>query len=246
MSELANSDLALRQVEYYMSDGNYPFDTYLQSLVREADGCVPLEKLVEFPRLKKLVDGDVAKLRDALGATDSLAFSDARDGVRRLHPTPDDDPARERSVHVTGFPKGAGEEGVKAALAKYGAVASVRLLRNLNQDTRQLDGSAIVASAAGEDGALRVQLRLSDNRLEGRRRPQVEGVWRLDIVVAIDQHGGKAGVDDALAIHNRVSRCFHDLNTVRACFAEVICHRFRTANHIAFKGRVSTDGRDTE
>ena len=152
MSELANSDLALRQVEYYMSDGNYPFDTYLQSLVREADGCVPLEKLVEFPRLKKLVDGDVAKLRDALGATDSLAFSDARDGVRRLHPTPDDDPARERSVHVTGFPKGAGEEGVKAALAKYGAVASVRLLRNLNQDTRQLDGSAIVAYE-GADGA---------------------------------------------------------------------------------------------
>ena len=110
MSELANSDLALRQVEYYMSDGNYPFDTYLQSLVREADGCVPLEKLVEFPRLKKLVDGDVAKLRDALGATDSLAFSDARDGVRRLHPTPDDDPYLEfqhapntagESIHYT-------------------------------------------------------------------------------------------------------------------------------------------------
>ena len=152
MSELASSDLVLRQVEYYMSDSNYPFDTYLQSLAREADGCVPLASLVEFPRLKKLVEGDVEKLRDALAATDSLAFSDARDGVRRLHPTPDDDPARERSVHVTGFPKGAGEEGVKAALAKYGAVASVRLLRNLNQDTRQLDGSAIVAYE-GEEGA---------------------------------------------------------------------------------------------
>ena len=96
-----------------MSDGNYPFDTYLQSLVREADGCVPLEKLVEFPRLKKLVDGDVAKLRDALGATDSLAFSDARDGVKRLHPTPDDDPARALGAR-DGVPEGRGEEGVKA------------------------------------------------------------------------------------------------------------------------------------
>ena len=152
MSELASSDLVLRQVEYYMSDSNYPFDTYLQSLAREADGCVPLASLVEFPRLKKLVEGDVEKLRDALAATDSLAFSESRDGVKRLYPTPDADPACARSVHVTGFPKGSGEETMKGALAKYGAVASVRALRNLNQDTRQLDGSAIVAYE-GEEGA---------------------------------------------------------------------------------------------
>ena len=161
-TEATPTDLILRQVEYYMSDHSYPFDDHLRSLQREADGCVPLAELVKFPRLAKLTGGDVEKLASALAGSDSVTLAEAKDGIKRNHPMPDDDPDATKTVHVAGFPKGSSDEAIKAALTKHGPVASVRLLRNLNQDTRMLDGSAIVvfetdeaaaaAAAAGSNG----------------------------------------------------------------------------------------------
>ena len=53
--------------------------------------------------------------------------------------------------------------------------------------------SLVVARTPRENRPFWVQLRLADHRLKSRRGPKVERVWRLHIVVAINQHGGQVG-----------------------------------------------------
>ena len=64
--------------------------------------------------------------------------------------------------------------------------------------------SFVVARSTGKNGALRVQLGLANDRLECRRSPQVERVRGLNIVVAVNEHGGQGRVYDALSIHHRI------------------------------------------
>ena len=62
-----------------------------------------------------------------------------------------------------------------------------------------VDLALVVGRAAGEHPAV------DDHRLERRRRPQLDGIDRLDVVVAVDEHGRRIGrvepvrVDDGMA-----------------------------------------------
>ena len=53
--------------------------------------------------------------------------------------------------------------------------------------------SLVVARPAGENGALRVDVGLFDDRLEGRCVPQLQWIRRLDVVVAVHNTVGASG-----------------------------------------------------
>ncbi len=55
-------------------------------------------------------------------------------------------------------------------------------------------------------GAARVDVAVADGRLEGRRMPQLQRIGRLDVVVAVAQHGGLAGGVEPVGIDQRVAR----------------------------------------
>lgn len=139
---------ALRQVEYYLSDESLPFDEYLKSKW-DKEMWLSIEELAGFPKML-MITKSVSEVVEALKASDMLEVSSDGTKVRRVHPTPDKDPAASRTVHVSGFKCADAkipaeiEARVSKALEKHGDIESVRALRNVSQDTRALDGSAFV------------------------------------------------------------------------------------------------------
>src|SRR5690606_37632568 len=45
---------------------------------------------------------------------------------------------------------------------------------------------------------------ITDGRLKGRRRPQVDRINRLDVVVTVNQRCGPTGLIDALGVYDRM------------------------------------------
>jgi hypothetical protein len=147
----------LRQVEYYFSDESFPFDAFLKGKC-DADGFVDLTAICAFKKMLSFTT-DAAVVTAAIADSDVVELNDAKTKLKRRHPLPDADPDKARTCHVSGFGVGdtqaETEAGIKTAMAKFGAVASVRALRNLSQETRALDGSAFVVfedAAAVETG----------------------------------------------------------------------------------------------
>ena len=159
----------LRQVEYYFSDESFPFDAFLKGKC-DADGFVDLATICAFKKMASLTT-DVAVVTAALGDSDVVALSDDKTKLKRRHPLPDADPDRARTCHVSGFGVGETaadvEDGIKTAMGKFGAVARVRALRNLSQETRALDGSAFVVF--DDDASVETAVACSGSVMGGRK-----------------------------------------------------------------------------
>ena len=91
-------------------------------------------------------------------------------------------------------------------------------------DKLHVDGELLLRLEPGFDGldvgehlafvvrrAAGVDLAVADLRLEGGRFPFVERIGRLDVVVAIDECGGRAGCVEPLAVHDRIALRFDEL-----------------------------------
>ena len=104
----------------------------------------------------------------------------------------------------------------------------------------------VVAGAACENGALGMQLRLLDHRLEGRVVPQVDGVGRLHVVMSVHQHGRLGGVHQLLAVHHRVALGGHHFHVVCTCLSEVVCHDVRALQGVLRIGRIGRNAWDPQ
>ena len=170
----AQQQSLLRQLEYYFSDESFSFDDFLQSEA-DASGAVPVATLAAFPRIVGMLPDHTdeqrqAELLTAAALSDSVVVT-GESHIKRLFPLPQDDPAADRSLFLSGFRKGVPEAEVRAAIAAhasaetFGPILSVRRLRDLRRD-RSFSGLAFVefekedgaaaAAAAAEAGEVRL------------------------------------------------------------------------------------------
>ena len=63
-------------------------------------------------------------------------------------------------------------------------------------------------------GSASVDALILDDRLERRRRPQLQRVGRLHVVVTVYEYGRLARVDNLVAIHDGVAVCLTDFDIV--------------------------------
>ncbi len=101
--------------------------------------------------------------------------------------------------------------------------------------------SLVVAGAAGVDAIVLVA------RLERRADPLVERVRRLDVVMAVDEHGGRfvAGVHP-LAGDDRVVRRLVDRRSLDADSRELVGDPLRGPAHLARAAGVRGDALDAQ
>lgn len=147
----------LRQLEYYFSDVAFPYDDFLQGEADEA-GSIPAETLAASPRLVSMtpdltVEARTALLLELVAESASLGSPTVKkvgeDRLSRVHPLPLEDAAAPRSVYISGAPKDASEEILKAQLsgssaaADFEPVVSVRRLRDVQKD-RSYSGQLFV------------------------------------------------------------------------------------------------------
>ena len=202
-----------RQIEFYFSDSNLPFDAFLKSeIAKDADGRVSLAVIASFKRMRILE----ASVDDIAAAARTIAFLEvSADGcfVRRTTPIPEADVTLARTVYAHPFKVetfGEAMSLVTDIFAAAGQVSSVRLVRDFRD--RQPTGAVFVEfaeasmaeAACGMDfvcpqtGAkIKVCMKREWKRLDRARRLQEKkDQWRQD---AAPVKGKKALAQDLSA-----------------------------------------------
>ena len=95
-------------------------------------------------------------------------------------------------------------------------------------------------------GAAREQLVVAHRRLERRRRPQLERVDRLHVVVPVEEHRRRAGRVQPVAVDDRVARRVDHPHVLEADGPQVIGGPVGAAAHVAGVLGQRADARDGE
>lgn len=141
----------LKQVEFYFSEFNLPYDKFLRMTVEKNDGWVPITTIATFNRMKKYRPVD--KVVEALRESKILEVSDDGENIRRLEPL-DFEGAKnarleqnKRTLAVMNFPHESVEdmtalqEKLEEFFGKFAEINQVRLRRD---HTKKFNGTAIV------------------------------------------------------------------------------------------------------
>ncbi|CDH10772.1 probable La protein homolog [Zygosaccharomyces bailii ISA1307] len=78
------SKQCLKQVEFYFSEFNFPYDKFLRMTAEKNDGWVPIGTIATFNRMKKF--RPVEKVVEALRTSKILAVSEDGENVKRIEP----------------------------------------------------------------------------------------------------------------------------------------------------------------
>ena len=153
----------LRQLEYYFSDLSYPFDTFLQGHLDESGG-VPVSILAGSPRVVSMTPTLATDQREDLmlalagESDDVVVVGGGKRSLARKWPLPADDPAAERSAYLSGVPKTADEEELRAMLggcsaaASFAPILAIRRVRDVQRD-RAFSGQIFVECESSERAA---------------------------------------------------------------------------------------------
>ncbi|XP_050521981.1 la protein homolog [Daktulosphaira vitifoliae] len=103
----------LKQLEYYFSDTNLPYDKFLQNEIKEDDGWVKISVLLTFKRLASISKDPLVIANAIQKATSSIVeVNENKDKIRRkpekVIPIADQEYLNEmieRSIYCKGFPK---------------------------------------------------------------------------------------------------------------------------------------------
>lgn len=141
----------LKQVEFYFSEFNLPYDKFLRMTVEKNDGWVPITTIATFNRMKKFRPVD--KVVETLRESKILKVSDDGENIRRVEPL-DFEGARnarleqnKRTLAVMNFPHEnvddmtALQEKLEEFFGKLSEINQVRLRRD---HTKKFNGTAIV------------------------------------------------------------------------------------------------------
>ena len=104
----------------------------------------------------------------------------------------------------------------------------------------------VIAGTAGENGSLRVQVRLLDDRFKGRRLPKIIGIARLNVVMPIDQDRWKTFADKFFSVNNRVARRFANFRAVHTRFNEAIANGFCTLQYVSGERGIRANAGNSE
>jgi len=203
----------LRQVEYYFSDSNLHRDTFLKDTMKENDGWIPIKKLLEFPRVKQLVD-KVERLIPGINSVELfveslrsskelLRVSDDGERVQRGIPLLDPKVIAERTVAVFGFPTSRefNVEEQKMFWGQFGGVLSVqRYVPNKGRslrcvvfvefDSKEIAKEVLMSEMLDYDGIeITVKEREPPNsRKRKREKREEESKYRPDKLLKISEY----------------------------------------------------------
>ena len=79
-----NCKQCLKQVEFYFSESNYPYDRFLRTIAEENDGWVPISTIATFNRMKKYRPMD--KVVEILKTSEILQVSEDGENIKRRVP----------------------------------------------------------------------------------------------------------------------------------------------------------------
>ena len=103
-----------------------------------------------------------------------------------------------------------------------------------------MDLALVVGGAAREDAPV------LDARLEGRPHPLVEGVDRLDVVVAVDDDRGRAVGVEPVGVDDRMAARLGDLDVLQADGSHALREPLGTGADIVTVGAEHPDGGDAQ
>ncbi|XP_053386456.1 lupus La protein-like [Mercenaria mercenaria] len=143
----------IRQVEYYFGDCNLPRDRFLQEQVKQDDGWVPLEIMLNFNRLKQITE-DTAVIAESLRKSTSGLIEVSEDGkkIRRNpdQPIPENNEQRKqelaaRSIYAKMFPLDSTLDTLQAWFETFGEVESLSMRKDVK---KKFKGSVFVTFKA--------------------------------------------------------------------------------------------------
>ncbi|SCU78004.1 LAMI_0A03070g1_1 [Lachancea mirantina] len=146
----------LKQVEFYFSEFNLPYDKFLRSTAEKNDGWVPISTIATFNRMKKFRPVD--KVIEVLRRSEILVVSEDGENVKRKLPLDDQSDARrergKRTLAVTNFEhdkeqdKGELQEKLETFFQKLGDVRQVRMKKD---HRKRFNGTVIIEFATEQD-----------------------------------------------------------------------------------------------
>lgn len=149
----------LRQVEYYFGDLNLPRDRFLQEKIKEDDGWVSMDVMLNFNRLKMLSeDKEVICAALRKGSSGLIEVSEDSTKIRRspAMPLPDNSKERKdelmsRTYYVKPFPLDITLDALTEFFEKYGKTESIQM-RRAGKPERDFKGSVFVVFANKTEG----------------------------------------------------------------------------------------------
>ncbi|GJE86330.1 La protein -like protein [Phanerochaete sordida] len=128
---------AARQVEFYLSDGNLPYDKYMWDLyTANPEHWVPIATIANFARMREFLPQGPEWLVDVLKGAPSLEVDETNTFVRRKTEVTQLKDQVQRTVYVTGFGEyyhGMQRE-IEPLFNKIGRTNAVRLRREAGTD----------------------------------------------------------------------------------------------------------------
>ncbi|KAL5525322.1 hypothetical protein ACEPAF_9192 [Sanghuangporus sanghuang] len=139
---------ACRQIEFYFSDSNLPYDRFMWTLhTASAEHWVPIKQVASFRRMREFQQFGHDWLVSALRTSLELEVDEAGVNVRRRTEVKEPKGQWERSIYAKGF--GSEYPGLQKDLEKYfnayGRVNAVRMRRKY--ETKEFKGSVFVEFA---------------------------------------------------------------------------------------------------
>ncbi|KAL5520353.1 hypothetical protein ACEPAG_9577 [Sanghuangporus baumii] len=139
---------ACRQIEFYFSDSNLPYDRFMWTLhTANAEHWVPIKQVASFKRMREFQQFGHDWLVSALRTSLELEVDEAAVNVRRRTEVKEPKGQWERSIYAKGF--GSEYPGLQKDLEKYfnayGRVNAVRMRRKY--ETKEFKGSVFAEFA---------------------------------------------------------------------------------------------------
>lgn len=189
-SETINSDVKIevptnvdskivKQLEFYFSDTNLPYDKFLQNEIKNDDGWVKIEVLLTFKRLASISKDPLVIASAVKNAIDTiLEVNESNEKIRRkldnAIPVANQEFINEmieRSIYCKGFPKTATMDELLEFAATFGDKVITKVTTRKIKNTKDFKGSLYFTFSTKEqadDFLKRESVKYNDVELERR------------------------------------------------------------------------------
>ena len=160
---MSTEDKILKQIEFYFSDSNLPYDKFLRSLVaNDPQGFVSLETIGSFKKMKE-ISTDMKEILVALSKSKMLEVDKDGKNVRRVTPLPESSVQDERSIYAKGFSEDATLDIIKPYFEPFGEVLCVRLRYTKASPEKTFKGSVFVEFSSEKEAKSVVEKEIKVN-----------------------------------------------------------------------------------
>ncbi|KAG8797865.1 hypothetical protein FRC19_006545 [Serendipita sp. 401] len=147
---------AMRQIEFYLSDSNLPFDKFLWGIYDKTDAhWVPIKQMATFKRMREFEEFGHEWLVEALRRSTKLEVDAKGENVKRTDPLVERprESVEERSVYAKNFPAEYStlQQDIERFFSRFGAIAAVRMRRHEDKSFKE----SVFCEYADVEGAQR-------------------------------------------------------------------------------------------